>query len=153
MRTPEVVIEGLAGPLIVDVTAFGGPPTVCVSGEPVPRVQDTYLLPLANGGQVAGRLRRYALDPYPTIEIDGEKHRTGPAVPVGLRILALLPLALVGLGGLVGGLFGIAGLASNMIILRKSWPVVTRAAAMAGVLAVAATLALAIPAMIAVALD
>jgi len=78
------------------------------------------------------------LDAYPTLEINGVKHRTGPAVPVLLRILALVPIFLIGVGGALGGVIGAVGVALNMAIARLVLPSAVKALLMAGVLIVAA---------------
>ena len=51
-----------------------------------------YNLPTDDGRTVGARLRVSLLDPYPTIEIAGVKHRTGPGLPVALRILGAAPV-------------------------------------------------------------
>jgi hypothetical protein len=77
------------------------------------------------------------LDAYPTLNINGVKHRTGPPVPLTLRVLALVPIVLVGFGGLVGGLIGALGVMVNMAIARLPVSAVLKALLMLGVLAVA----------------
>jgi hypothetical protein len=138
MRTEPVNIDGLAGPLVVELTPITGRHSIMVDGEPTSgKPSGEYLLPLANGGLIEARLRRGVLDPYPRIEIDGVAHRTGPSVPMPLRALALLPLALIVVHGLVGAVLGVAGLAANLAIMRTAWSVPVRAALMVAVFAVA----------------
>ncbi|GAB3799623.1 hypothetical protein [Micromonospora zhanjiangensis] len=138
MRTPPLDIDGLAGPLVVDTAPITGRHAISVGGEPTSGTPaGEYLLPLANGGLVTARLRRGVLDPYPRVEIDGVSHRTGPPVPTVLRALALLPLSLVLLSGLLGVVLGLAGLAGNLAVLRTAWPVAARAGLMLVVFAAA----------------
>jgi hypothetical protein len=119
VRTEPVDIEGLAGPVVVTVNRLTGKPSITVGGHPATRIRRaTYTLPTADGGTVAARLRTSLADPYPIIEIAGVKHRTGPSVPLALRVLALLPIALVAVGGAIGGAIGVVGVIGNLAILR-----------------------------------
>jgi len=60
------------------------------------------------------------LDAFPTLEINGVKHRTGPPTPLALRILAVVPIALVAVGGPFGALIGVVGVAVNMAVARQN---------------------------------
>jgi hypothetical protein len=71
------------------------------------------------------------------VEVDGVRHRTGPKVPVGLRVLALLPILLVGVGGLIGGLVGALGVVVNLVIARAPISSAVKALIMIGVAALA----------------
>src|SRR5260370_19852895 len=96
MRTEPLNIDGLAGPVEVHVNALFGSPTVTVGGHEASRVgRATYALPVAGGGTTDAMLRGGFIDTYPSLEINGVKHRTGPQAPVPVRILILLPLLLV----------------------------------------------------------
>lgn len=120
MRTAPMSIDGLAGPVVLNVNAFTGKHSVTVDGHPVMGTRrGNYTLPTADGRTVPATLRSSLLDPYPTIEIAGVKHRTGPSVPVAVRVLALLPLVLL-LGGLIGGAIGGLGAAINLGVARGS---------------------------------
>lgn len=55
-------------------------------------------------------------------------------------VLVLVPLALIGVGGLVGGLFGGAGAALNLSLARRRLPAGAKVAAMLGVGIAAAVL-------------
>ncbi len=83
-----------------------------------------------------GSVRPGLFDPYPSLEVNGIRHRTGPQVPVALRILALVPIGLIGLGGLVGGLIGALGVFANLAVARRSMPAIVKALLMLAVLAV-----------------
>jgi len=48
-------------------------------------------------------------------------------------VLSLLPLGLIGVGGLLGGLFGGVGLVINLALARRPLGVVPKVAAMLGV--------------------
>jgi hypothetical protein len=49
--------------------------------------------------------------------------------------LSLLPLALIGVGGALGGGIGWAAMMANLSLARKSFPTALKALAMAGVVA------------------
>lgn len=135
MRTEPVNIEGLAGPVVVTVNSFSGRHSIAVGGRPVKGTRrGRYTLPTADGGTVEGKLRSTLLDPYPTIEIAGVKHRTGPSTSLALRVLGLLPLLLVGVGGLIGGAIGGVGVIVNLGIVRGSQSTAVKALLMIVVL-------------------
>jgi hypothetical protein len=141
MRTEPVNIAGLAGPVVVTVNAVTGKHSVTVGGRPATggTRRGDYGLPTTDGRTVAAKVRSSLLDPYPTIEIAGVKYRTGPSVPVALRVLALLPLVLV-LGGLIGGVIGALGIATNLGIARWSQSNAVKAVLMIVVLVIAVVL-------------
>ncbi|WP_326557684.1 hypothetical protein [Micromonospora sp. NBC_01796] len=136
MRTAPVIIEGLAGPVEVTTNLLTGKHSMTVGGQPtVGTRRGHYTLPTADGQTVAARLRASLLDPYPTIEIAGVRYRTGPGIPLALRILALLPFVLVIAGGLLGGVIAAAGLVANFGIARGSQSTAVKAIFMLLVLA------------------
>ena len=118
MHTEPLMIDGVAGPVVLTVNAFTGKHSVTVGGHPASGTRrGMYTLPTADGQTVAARLRSSLLDPHPSIEVAGIRHRSGPALPIALRVLVVLPLALL-LGGLIGGLIGALGVAVNLGIAR-----------------------------------
>lgn len=138
MQTAPLDIEGLAGPVVITSNAFTGRSSVTVGGRPVKGTRrGAYALPTADGRTVDAKVRTGLFDPYPSIDIAGVKHRTGPALPAVLRVLMVLPLALI-LGGLIGGAAGVSGVLLNMGIARSSQPTAVKAVLMIVVLAVAA---------------
>lgn len=52
-------------------------------------------------------------------------------------MLSLLPLALVAVGGLIGGLFGAVGMVINLALARRRWGIGLKVAAMLGVVVAA----------------
>jgi hypothetical protein len=137
VRTEPLVIAGLAGPVVLAFGFLGTKFSITVGGRPATRTgRGRYSLPAAGGGAVEATVRSGLLDAYPTLEIDGVKHRTGPMVPLPLRVLALVPIVLVGFGGLVGGLIGALGVMVNMAIARLPASAVVKALLMLGVLVV-----------------
>jgi hypothetical protein len=139
MRTKPLIIDGLAGPLVITRNELTGKYSITVGGQQVPGTgQREYNLPTTDGHTVAATVARPKLfDPYPTIEIAGVAHRTGPRIPTILAVLALVPLALVGLGGLIGGLIGGLGAVVNLRIARGGQSTAVKAILMVMVLVVA----------------
>lgn len=138
MRTEPLSIAGIAGPIVVARNAFWGTTTVTVGGIPAPKVgKRLFALPATAGGVIEAYIPRTFFDPYPSVEIDGIPHRTGPTVPVALKVLAALPLLLAGIGGAAGGLFGALGLLTNLAVARTRLPSAAKALVMVGVSIVA----------------
>jgi len=138
MQTGPVDIDGLAGPVVITSNAFTGRSSVTVGGQPVKGTRrGDYAFPSADGRTVDAKVRTGLFDPYPSLKIAGAVHRTGPPLPAVLRILMVLPLALI-LGGLIGGAVGAAGLLLNLAIGRSSQSTAVKAVLMIVVLAVAA---------------
>ena len=134
MNTEPISINGVAGPVVISTNAFWGRPGVTVGGLPAPRTgKRRYALPTLAGGDVDATVRTGFADPYPTVEVDGVQHRTGPTVPVILRVLAPLPILLVAVGGLVGGIIGALGFAANLTIARTRTPAAVKALVMLAV--------------------
>ena len=140
MRSEPIAIDGLAGPVVVDVNNFTGKHSITVGGQAVKGTRrGVYELPGADGTPVSARLRAYFWNPYPSIEVAGVKHATGPGVPVPLRILSLLPIVLLGFGAIPIVIAGV-GIIVNVAILRAPIPTVGKVISMIGVF-VAALLA------------
>jgi hypothetical protein len=138
VRSEPLTIPGLAGPVVIDSNSFTGRIAVSVNGQAVPRIgRGMYALPTAGGETVPAEVRPSFFDPFPSLQVNGVKHRTGPEVPLALRILAFVPIVLVGLGGLVGGLIGASGVIGNLAIARLPLPAVVKALLMVVVLGVA----------------
>jgi hypothetical protein len=94
-------------------------------------------LPATAGGAIEATLRSGFADPYPTVEVNGARHRTGGPVPLAVRILTLLPMLLVGIGGALGGIVGALGFVANSTVARTRIPSVVKALIMVGVSIVA----------------
>ncbi len=99
-------------------------------------------MPAAGGGAVEATVRSAFADPYPTVEVNGVRHRTGPSVPAVLRVMTLLPILLmVAVGGALGGLIGALGFVVNVgAVTRIQTPTAVKALIMVGVSAVAIVL-------------
>ncbi|WP_200209554.1 hypothetical protein [Micromonospora coerulea] len=145
MRTEPIHIDGLAGPIVVTAPTFRAP-SITVGERSATRTRgNKYLLPAADGQLVDAKLSNGLLDPYPSIEIAGVKHRTGPRMPVLLQIMSALPLVVfIPLlhGGLIGGLVAGIALLTNLKIARGSHSTPVKAVIMLCVLG-AATVVLA----------
>ncbi|MEV6816597.1 hypothetical protein [Micromonospora sp. NPDC051296] len=145
MNTEPISIDGVAGPIVVTTNALWGRPAVTVGGVPAQRTgRRQYALPAAAGGAVEATVRSAFADPYPTVEVNGVQHRTGPPVPVVLRVLAPLPILLIAVGGALGGLIGVLGLVANLAVARSRTPSAVKGLIMVGVAVVASVVWLAI---------
>jgi hypothetical protein len=137
MRTEPMMIDGLAGPVVISVNAFTGKHGVTVGGQPASGTRrGSYTLPTIDGRTVAAKLRSNLLEPHPTLEIAGVTHRSGPALPLALRVLVLLPAVLV-IGGLIGGVIGALGIGGNLAIARGRQSIVVKSLLMIGILVLA----------------
>jgi hypothetical protein len=113
-----------------------------------------YQLPTADGGTVQAVLHRPGfLDPFPTLEVNGARHRTGPKRPVALMVLAIVPMALAGLGGALGALIGAFGMFGNFGIARSRLSTAAAALCMVGVLLVTGLVWLVVASLLVAALD
>ncbi len=130
MQTEPMTIDGLAGPLVLTSNAFTGSTSMTVAGIPAHKHgRREFSVPTAEGGTVPAAVRSRILDPYPTIVIDGVEHRTGPAVPLALRLLSWLPFVILPaaavnltlpLGRILPYLIAAACIAVNFAVLRAS---------------------------------
>jgi hypothetical protein len=145
VKTEPITIDGVAGPVVVTTHPFWGQPALMVGGQPAARVRRRqYTLPATVGGTVDAAVRMGFADPYPSVEVIGVRHRTGPNVPVVLRALALMPILLVAVGGLLGGLIGALGVVANLAVARTRIPSAVKSLIMIGVGVVAVVVWLAI---------
>jgi hypothetical protein len=129
-----MVVEGLAGPVVIDVNAFTGKHSVTVGVDQVRGSRrGKYTLPTLDGRMVDAKLHSSLLDPHPSLEIAGVRYRTGPALPLALRVLVVLPLVLL-IGGLIGGLIGALGVFANLGIVRGQQSTAVKSLLMVGVL-------------------
>jgi hypothetical protein len=112
--------------------AFGGP-KLLVDGQPAQQGDGrmTFLLPSGDGGQVSAKLIPGFLQA--AIEIGGAKHPIGPKVPIGLFVLAALPIGLVSIGGVVGGAFGGAAFGLSLTVARSDKSLGAKAAIILGI--------------------
>ncbi|MEV0431379.1 hypothetical protein [Micromonospora sp. NPDC050495] len=137
MRTEPIDIDGLAGPLVVTTPTFGAA-SITVGAHSATRTRgNKYVLRAADGTLVEAKLSSGFLDPYPSIEIRGVKHRTGPRVPALLQMMTALPFVVFILtlhGGLIGGLVAGAAMVANLKIARGSRSTAVRALLMLCVL-------------------
>jgi hypothetical protein len=120
MQPEALSIPGITGPVAVKTNWLTGRSTVTVGGQPTSTTgRGRFTLPTTGGHTTEARVRAQMLDPYATVEVGGQTYRTGPAVPLGLRILGLIPFLLITVGGLLGGLIGVAGIVVNFWIIRE----------------------------------
>ncbi len=131
----EVEIPGVVGRVtLTRPGAFSGS-ELRVDGHPAPKgdKRGTFELPAEGGRKKIARLRQHISWVLPAVEVDDVKHEVGPKIPFGLMLLACIPFALGGVGGMIGGAMGGAAFAINMGIARSTLPVVSQALAMVAV--------------------
>lgn len=141
MPTSTIRLPGTDGPDIVVEQGLIGGPSVTIGGVPVdrdPARKNTWLVPLPDG-----TTRSFSITTgwsgTAVVADDGSRLPLGPRRAAWETILALLPVGLVAVGGLIGGLFGGIGAAVNMTILRSGIRQPLRAISMIGVLVIAAS--------------
>jgi len=138
VRFHPVAIDGIAGPVGMDVHWFTGRHSVTVGGQPAAKTsRRSYQLPTTDGRTVEATVRSSFFDVYPALAIGGVKHRLGPPTPVVLRVLMLLPVVLVA-GGAIGIFLGLVAILANAAVLRQQVSTSVKIALMLGILGAAA---------------
>jgi hypothetical protein len=139
VRTEPLSIPGLASPVVVESSFLTSRYTITAAGQPAMRIgRKTYAVPASGPGTVETTISGGFFDAYPTLEVNGVKHRTGPQVPMILRILAPVPILLLTVGGALGGLIGALGWMLNIAVLRTALASAVKALLMLVILAAAA---------------
>ncbi len=117
-------------------------PQVRVDGQPVRRARQRgrpfWPIRLASGEErrmllVGGFVGLRAL-------VDGREYPIERRLAVWELLVAFLPIALISVGGILGGVFGAIAIGPNLTIMRRPWPASVRVMAALGV-GVVATLA------------
>jgi hypothetical protein len=137
----HVPLDGIAGRVTFETEGLFGAPKLRLDGRAPPRVlmkQGTVSLPKVDGGKATVRIVPAWNRTLPTLEIDGRRLMTGEPIPVILMILGALPLALIGVGGAVGGALGGGALAISYSIARRNMSTGKKATAILAVGASAA---------------
>ena len=138
MTTRLVRLPDSDGPDITIERGVFGAPRVLVDGQAIPRAADgTYPIPQSDGSTQSIRYKSGFAGQWLELE-DGRRLALDAPVPIWLRLLTLLPIGLVAVGGLIGGAIGGLGVGVNLGITRTSLPRPAQAVAMIGVLALAA---------------
>lgn len=137
MRTDPIAIPDLDGPVVVEQNLWSGTPRLLVGSVEVPSTgRRSFSVRTREGSSVEVTVKSTLVRPFPTIQIGERNFETGPALPVWLVILMLLPLGLLVMGGALGGAIGALGVVVNTIIARSAWGGVAKALTMLGVFAV-----------------
>src|SRR5215475_3067120 len=105
MQSQPLAIPGVSGPVTVQVNPWSGKRRLFVGGAEIPTKRGKFELPGPDGQPLPGRIDMMWWDVYPKLEIGGTKYPTGPEVPTGVKVVALLPFVLV-VGGFFGAIFG-----------------------------------------------
>jgi putative regulator of septum formation len=131
-------IPGTSEPeIIVRRSTFGGL-TVLVDGTPVKGQRGRYPIQLPDGS--IKELRLTGQWTGLKAVVDGVETPLEPPVPRSLLVLAFMPIALVAVGGLIGGAFGGVGVAVNTGVLRLQMGTPAKVLAMFGVTVVSVAL-------------
>jgi hypothetical protein len=138
-RSTTIRLPGTDGPDIVIERGAFSKARVTIDGGEVPRDparKDSYSVVAADGTTRSFTLKssRSGLD---VVADDGSRIALDPTRPLWETILAILPVGLVAVGGLIGGAFGGAAAAGNFAISRSDLRTPVRVAAMLAVTALA----------------
>jgi hypothetical protein len=131
-------IPSTTGPDIVVRRSALGSLQVLVDGIPVKGKRGRYPIQLSDG--TGKELRLTGQWTGLKAVVDGVETPLEAPIPKYLLVLIFLPLALVILGGLIGGAFGGLGAAINTGVARLSLPTAGKVIAMLGVTVLAAAL-------------
>ncbi len=95
-------------------------PKILVDGvEPPKGANNIYIVTNYNGNQVNIRVRNTILDPVPLLEINGERFSALPQLSPVEYIWVLTPMAMIFVGGGIGGLLGGAAAYANIFVFRS----------------------------------
>ena len=146
------MVETTAGGLPIDVAGFEGR-GLCVrpaglwrgaalvcDGAPVARTGLAFELKDNAGSPVTFRFGQVPFDPIPKVIVRDEVIELAPPLAWYQYIWILLPLALIVVGGLLGGLAGGAAAFANMQLMRQPGPAWARYA-ITGLVTIAAFVA------------
>jgi hypothetical protein len=133
MSEREVSIPGIAGRVTVSPPGLFRGAQVRVDGAPAKRGGwGKLLLPRADGSTAEVRLVDHFTRTVPSIQIGGEKHELGEAIPTLQVVLALTPFVLVVIGGALGGLCGAVAFFANQSVIRSAKAPALKLALMCG---------------------
>lgn len=103
-----------------------------LDGQPLKKKRGKYFLPAPNEGEPI-KLKA-GFDVFaPTFEYGNEKSTPVTPLPMALLILALIPMGLIGIGGLIGGALGGLGWYLNLFFLHTDHPLPVRIAGVLGI--------------------
>lgn len=93
-------------------------PKVLVDGTIAEKNGDAWLVPGAEGASIPVTLMGRGLDPLPAVQVAGKTLSLAPPLRWFEYLWAALPLALVALGGALGGVFAVLAAYINLYLLR-----------------------------------
>ena len=140
MTDRVIRLPGTEGPDITIHRPFIGAASASIDGVPVPHDPSRrgwFAVPLPDGTTRSFRIDS-GLSGQSIQAEGGERLPLDPPTPVWERILALAPMGLVVVGGLIGGAIGGLAMGVNLALPRTGIRQPMRAVAMLGVLAIAA---------------
>ena len=122
--------------IVVDTGGFFTPARLLVNGKlaQAGKKRGWFILKADHGARVDAQLRSMnPLDPVPQLYIEGDQVTFAPPLPWYGWLWAAIPLGLVVMGGLIGGVVGAVATYINARLLRSRMSPVKKALATAGV--------------------
>jgi len=122
MQSAPLAIPGLPGPVIVDVNEWTGKRRLFVGGHEVPTTRGRFQFPAPDGQLIPGRIKPMRIwETHPKLEFGNVTHATGPEAPTWMKVLACLPILLIG-GGALGAVLGVLAIVANLTVIRSGAP-------------------------------
>ncbi len=141
------ILPGGAGPELTIERTWLGALHLFVAGREIPGRRQgrgrVYTIPLTDGTLTEITLRSTATAGL-IASVGGRDTTIEPPIPRALQVLSALPVGLIAVGGLTGGLVGGAGMAVNQLVARGGLRLSAKVGAMLGVTALAVGIWLAI---------
>lgn len=119
-----LILEGFEGrELVVTGPGMFSGSQLLVDGEPAPRGRKSnqFVLKRNDGTEVELKLVTNLIDPVPKVEVAGQTIFLEPPFQWYQYVWAGMPLALIAIGGLLGGLCGATATVLNGRIFRANW--------------------------------
>jgi hypothetical protein len=104
--------------LIIEIGGFWGGPVVLVDGQEVDKTDGRYVVRDSQGGRIELRLKTVPFDPIPRLEINDKPVELAPPLKWYELVWCCLPIALLFVGGLIGGGVGGGACFLNVLIFR-----------------------------------
>ncbi|MCP2263462.1 hypothetical protein ACFQHV_22830 [Promicromonospora thailandica] len=139
MASHALDIPAVSGQVDLVPDVWWGRSYLTVDGTKAPSAgKRAFTLQGADGQPVIAKLGRTALfSPVPPVEVNGATYLAVEPLPVLVRIIGVLPILLVALGGIVGGLVAVLTIVVNLRIAGSRLSTGAKTAAMIGTAAAA----------------
>jgi hypothetical protein len=122
----------------LQLTFWTNKPNVIVNGNPVPHVPGnsrSFIITMPNGTQAKMDVKGFTFDYQPRILINGKLLTVMRKLQWYEWLPAVLPVALIFVGGAIGGLCAFVGVSLNFKMLRSNKDWFTKIVAVAGITA------------------